>query len=116
MPKGLKGTKPIPSSSRVGHHGFFRFAPEERILALQCGHRLHGVGAANGLRAGLRQPEVFDFAFRDQVLDRPCDIFDRNVQVDAMLIVKIDRIDLKTLERGLRNLLDVFRTAVEASI
>ena len=56
---------------------------------------------------------MFDFAFRDQVLDRSCDIFDRHVRVDAVLIEKIDGIDLKTLERGLGNLLDVFRTAVE---
>ena len=31
----------------------FRLPPEERVLALQRGNRLNGMGAANGLRACL---------------------------------------------------------------
>ena len=71
------------------------------------------MGAANRLRARLGKAEVLHLALRDQVLDRARDIFDGNVRVDAMLIEQIDGVDLKTLERGLGDLLDVFRPAVE---
>ena len=34
LPSGLKGTKPIPSSSQVGRHLVFRDPPPQRIFAL----------------------------------------------------------------------------------
>ena len=58
LPSGLNGTKPMPSSSRVGQDLGFGLAPEQRVLALQGGDRLDGVGAADDVDAGLGQPEV----------------------------------------------------------
>ena len=46
-------------------------APEERVLALQRGHRLDGVGAADGRGAGLGHAEVPDLAGLDQFLTAP---------------------------------------------
>ena len=71
FPSGLKGTKPMPSSSSVGEHLRFGLAEPQRVLALQGRHRLHRVGATDGLRAGFGQPEVLHLAFLDQLLARP---------------------------------------------
>ena len=51
-----------------GQDLLFGLAPPERVLALQGGDGLHGVGAADGLRAGFGQAEVLHLAFLDQVL------------------------------------------------
>src|SRR5689334_7878403 len=45
----------------------FRLPPEERILALQGGHRLNGVSAADRPLSRLGQAEMLYFAFPDQV-------------------------------------------------
>ena len=50
----------------------------------------------------------------DQFLHRAGDVFDRHVRVDAVLIEQIDHIGLEALERGLGDLLDVLRPAVQA--
>ena len=63
LPSGLKGTKPMPSSSSVGSTSRFRLAPPQRIFALQRRDRLHRMGAADGLRARFRQAEMLDLAF-----------------------------------------------------
>jgi hypothetical protein len=88
-------------------------AVPERVLALQRRDGLHGVGAADGLCAGLRQAEVLDLALLDQILHRSGDVLDGHFGIDAVLIEEIDDIDPQALERGLGNLLDVLRPAVQ---
>ena len=88
--------------------------PEQRIFALKCGDRLHGVRAADGLRARLGKAEVLHLAFADQLLDRARDVLDRHVRIDAVLIEQIDDVGLEPLERSLGDLLDVLRPAVKA--
>ena len=70
----------------------FRFAPPERVLALQRGDRLDGMGAADCLDACLREAEVLDLALVDQLLDGPGDVLDRDVRVDAVLVEQIDAV------------------------
>src|SRR6516164_4732987 len=76
LPSGLKGTKPIPSSSSVG-----------RISA--SGSR-HHMGATDRFHARFRQPEMADLSQRDQVLDGAGDILHRHIRIDPVLIEQID--------------------------
>ena len=92
----------------------FRFAPPERIFALQRGDRLHGVGAADRLHTRLREAEVFDLAFRDQLFDRARDVLDRHVGIGAVLIEEIDAIGVEALQRGLGDLPDALGPAIHA--
>ena len=90
-PSGLNGTKPMPSSSQRRQHLRLRLAPPQRVLALQRGHRLHRVRAADRLHARLRQAEVLDLALADQLLHRARDVLDRHVRIDAVLVEEVDR-------------------------
>jgi hypothetical protein len=54
-----------------------------------------------------------NLAFRNQVFNRAGNLFDRHVRVDPMLIEEIDAVGFEALERGLRNLLNVLRAAIE---
>src|SRR5262245_2439338 len=49
----------------------------------------------------------------DQVLHRACHVFNGHVRVDPMLIAQINNIRLEPLQRGLRNLFDMFRPAIQ---
>jgi len=101
-----------PKLLKGGHHRFFRLSPEKRVLALERSDGLNCMGAANGFRGRFRQSEVLYLAFLNQILHSARYIFDRNIQVDTMLVVKIDGIDLEPLERSLRRLFDVLWPAV----
>ena len=49
----------------------FRAAPEERILALESGHGLHGMSPADRVHPGFGQPKVLHLARLDQLPDCP---------------------------------------------
>jgi len=57
-----------------------------------------------------------DLALPDQVFHRAGDVLDRHVRVDAVLIEQIDDAGLEPLERGLRDLFDVLRPAIQAAL
>ena len=61
------------------------------------------------LRCCLRHAEVPDFAFLDQVLNRPRHLFDRHLWVHAVLVVEVDGLDAEPPERALGGFLDVLR-------
>ena len=90
LPSGLNGTNPMPSSISVGRISLLGLAPPQRVLALQRGDRLHGVGAADASHAGLGQAEVLDLAGLDEFLHRAGDVLDRHVGVDAVLVEQVD--------------------------
>ena len=113
MPSGLKGTKPIPSSSSVGRISVLGLAPPERVLALQRGDRLDGVRAADRLHARLGEAEVPDLARLDQLLHRAGDVLDRDARVDAVLVEQVDRVGPEPLQRRVDAALDRLRAAVE---
>ena len=116
LPSGLNGTKPMPSSSSAGSTSVFGLSPPERVLALQRRDRLDGMRAANGLHAGLRQAEVPDLPFLNQVLHGSGDVFDRDVRVDAVLVEEVDPSIVEPLERRLGDLSDVRGPAVQAGL
>ena len=102
LPSGLKGTKPIPSSSSVGRICVLRLSPPERVLALQRRDRLDGVGAADRLHAGLGEAEVLDLPLLDQLLHGAGHVLDRDVRVDAVLVEEVDRVGPEPLRASAR--------------
>jgi hypothetical protein len=71
------------------------------------------MGATYRLNASLGQTEMLDLAFANQLADRPRDVFDRHLRIDAMLIEEIDPIGLEPLERRVSHFAYVRRPAVE---
>src|SRR5437868_6227583 len=69
--------------------------------------------ASHRLGSGLGKPKVPDLTGRDQILDGARNILDRNARIDAVLIEQVDHVYPKALERRVRDLPDVFGTAVE---
>jgi hypothetical protein len=61
---------------------------------------------------GLGQPEMPDFARRDQVFDRPRHILHRYVSIDAVLIEKIDVVGSETFERAFDSGANAFGPAI----
>ena len=114
LPSGLKGTKPMPSSSSVGSTSASGSRHHSEYSLCERRDRLDGVRAADRLHAGLREAEVLDLALADQVLHGAGDVLDRHVRVDAVLIEEVDAVDLEPLERAVGDLLDVLGPAVQA--
>ena len=106
LPSGLNGTKPMPSSSSVGKDLFLGSLPPQRVLALDCSHRKHGVGPADRAGGCFGEPPVLDLAGVDELLDGAGDFFDRDVGVDAVLVVEVDRVDAEPSQRAVGGLLD----------
>src|SRR5204863_408002 len=92
-----------------------RLAIPERVLALHRRHRLDGVRPPDRARGGFGQAEVLHLPLVDQVLDGSGDILDRDIRIDSMLVVQVDRLDLQPRERALNHAPDVFGPAVETT-
>ena len=113
LPRGLNGTKPIPSSSSVGstsasgslHHSEYSLWSAVTGWTA-CARRIVCTPASE-------RPKCLTLPSLDQVLHRSRHVFDRHVRIDAVLIEQVDDIDLEPLERGLGDLLDVLRPAVQ---
>jgi hypothetical protein len=58
---------------------------------------------------------MLHLAFADQLLHRARDVFDGHLRVDAVLVEKVDRIDLEPPERRLRHRADVLGPAVHGA-
>jgi hypothetical protein len=80
---------------------------------LDCCYWLDSVCPANRVYACLRKAEVLDLACLNQFPHSSGDILDWDVRIDTMLVVKIDCIDPKPLERALSGLFDVFGPAIQ---
>jgi hypothetical protein len=57
------------------------------------------VRAADRLHSRFREAEVFDLARLYQFFHRPCNILDRKVRIDPMLIKKVDAVGVQPLQR-----------------
>ena len=60
------------------------------------------------------RPEVADLAGLDELGHRADGLLDRDVLVDAVLVVEVDVVDAEALQRGVAGLPDVLRRAVDA--
>ena len=90
LPSGLKGTKPIPSSSSVGRTSSSGSRHHSEYSLCRRRDRLDRVRAPDRLHARFGKAEVLDLACLDQVLHRAGDVLDRHVRVDAVLVEEID--------------------------
>jgi hypothetical protein len=90
--EGAERDEPDTELGAGGQHVVFRAAPPQVVLALDCGHRLHGVRTPDGAGGGLRHAEVLHLARRDQVIHRAGHLLDRHVRIDPVLVVQIDHV------------------------
>ena len=92
----------------------FGFAPPQRVLALQGGDGLDGVGASDRAGARFGESEVADLAGGDEVADGAGDVFDGDVGVDAVLVEEVDVVGAEPPEGVVGDLADAFGAAVGA--
>ena len=90
-------------------------AGPQRVLGLQGGDRLDGVGAADGVGAGFGQAEVQHLALGDQLGDRARGLLDRRARVDAVLVVQVDVVGAEAAQRPLDGGADVGGAAVDGA-
>ena len=111
---------------RVGHQADAELTQEgqdlalhvprpQRVLGLQGGDRVHGVGPTDGVGRRLAQPEEADLAGGDQLGHRADGLLDRHRLVDPVLVVEVDVVEPEPLQAGVAGLADVRRTAVDAA-
>src|SRR5262245_15214247 len=90
-------------------------AGPERILGLQRAQRMHRVGAADRLGTGLAEAEVAHLALLDETRHGADRVLDRNVGIDAMDVIEVDRVDAEPLEACLAGDRHVLGLAVDAA-
>src|SRR5512143_4316024 len=76
---------------------------------------MNGVGPSNCLRVGLAQPEIAHLARVHELGHRSHGLLNRNVWIEAMLIVKINTFNSQSFKRTVASLAHVFRPAVDCS-
>ena len=114
-PSGEYGDEADAEFAQHRQHRGFGVAGPQRVLRLQSGDRMHGVGAADRVHPGLGQPDVAHLALRDQLRDRADGVLDRRVRVDAVLVVQIDVVGAEAAQRTLDRGADVGRAAVQVA-
>jgi hypothetical protein len=87
--------------ARLEHAVLFGISRHQRVFGLNGCDWLDRVRAPDGFRARLRQAEVQNLSGLDQTLDRSSYVFDRDLGVDAVLVVEIDAVGLESLEGSL---------------
>lgn len=107
------GHQPGPVTSGGGHDVGFGLAPQQRPLELHRGHRVHRRGLLELVDGHLGQPEVTDLAGLDQIGHGAHGVSDRDLRVDAVQVVQIDRLDAKPLQRRLAIAAHVLRPSVK---
>src|SRR5207248_194229 len=76
---------------------------------------MHLMGASDGRRRRLREPEEAHLAGVDQARHRADGVLDRDFRVDAMLVVEVDHVHAETLEALVARARHVLRSAVARS-
>ena len=105
----------MPSSRQVGMTLGFRIARPHRVLRLYRGDRMHRVSAPDCLRRGFAEPQVANLAGLDQLRHRSDSFFNRDVGVNAMLVVEVDVIRAEALQRSVDRASDMRSRAVQRS-
>ena len=89
-------------------------AAEQRVLTLIRGDRMNRRRAPHFGSFRLGEAERADFPRRDELGHRADRLLDRDVGVDAVLVVEVDRVDAESLERGFARRAHVLRRAADA--
>jgi hypothetical protein len=106
----LGGARDRDDPRLLGEDASLGAAPPQAVFALERGHRLHGVGAADGFLGGFGHAEMFHLAGSDQVLDGAGDVLDRHVGVDPVLVVQVDHVASQSPEGPLDGRCDLVGT------
>ena len=102
----------MPSSAQQRQQLGLGVAGPQRVLGLQRGERVDGVGAADRAGASLGQADVPDLALGDQIGQGADGLLDGRVRVDPVLVVQVDVVGAEPLEGALDGGADVGRAAV----
>src|SRR6266850_3462788 len=86
----------------------------QRILALQRGNRVDFRGAPQRLRSGFRQSDRSDLAGQNKLGHRTNCFFDRNVGINPMLVVEIDRFDAQPMKARVARTADILGRTIHA--
>src|SRR6266568_135884 len=62
----------------------------------------------------LRETELQNLSLFEEVFNRTCHVFDWHFRINAVLVIEINAISSKALERGLNHLLDVLWPAIKS--
>ena len=76
---------------------------------------MDGVGAADRLGRRLREPQEADLAGIDELGHRADGLLDRDVGVDAVLVVEVDVVDAQAPQRRVARVHHVLGAAVDAA-
>src|SRR6267142_5999943 len=90
------------------------FARPKRILTLQRYDRVDFLSAPQRLRAGFRQSDRSDLARRNEFGQRANGFLDRNVRINAMLIIEIDRFDAQPTKARVARTADILGRTIHA--
>jgi hypothetical protein len=71
-------------------------------LCLQCGDRMHGVGAADCGRTCLGQSDVADLALGDQFGEGPTVSSMGGLRIEAVLVVQVDVVGFQPLQAAFK--------------
>ena len=112
--RGIRHEADAEFAQQRQHLGLVVAGPQ-RVLRLQRGDRVHGVGAADRVDPGLGQPDVADLALGDQFGDGADGVLDRGVRVDPVLVVQVDVVGVEPSQRAFNGGADAGRAAVECA-
>jgi hypothetical protein len=107
------GDQPDPELADRGEHLVLEVACPQRVLALQRADRMDGLGAPDRGGRRLREAEVADLALLHQLRHRPHRLLDRNVRINAVLVVEIDVVHAEAAQRALARAVHVLGAAVD---
>ena len=90
-----------------------RIPGPQRVLRLHSRDGVNGMGAADRGRGSLGQPNVSNLALDNQIGQRAYGVLDGCLRIDAVLVVQVDTVCTKPLQRSLDRNANVRRAAVE---
>ena len=102
FPSGLNGTKPMPSSSSVGSTSFSgsRYQSEYSLCTAVTGWT--ACARRMVLAAASESPKCFTLPCLNQLLHGARHVLDRDLGVDAVLVVEVDGVDPAAASASLR--------------
>ncbi len=112
-PERRVGDEADPELAAGGENLRLGVAGPERVLGLDRGDRVHVVSPADRLRRGLAEPDVEHLAVGDQLRHRADRLLDRDVGIDAVLVVEINMVGAEAPQRALDRAEDVLGRAVD---
>jgi hypothetical protein len=101
-----------PELAQHRQHLGLRVARPEGVLALHGRDGMHGVRPTDGVDRGLREPVTAQLAGLDQLGEGADGVFDRDLRVDAVLVIEIEVVGAKPAQRVVEGRAQVLGAAV----